>query len=113
SAFGLWFLLRRTRIGLETRAAVDRASLARLRGIDTDRLSRIVWALTSMLAGLAGVLIAPLFDLSSITFHMVVFTSFTAAVAARLRSVPVAFVGGIALGVVQNLVNGYAPDMLK
>lgn len=112
SAVGLWYLMRRTRIGLETRASVDRASLARLRGIDTDRLSRIVWALSAMLAGLAGVLIAPLFDLTSITFHIVVFTAFTAAVAARLRSVPIAFAAGITLGIVQNLVNGYAPDFL-
>ena len=112
SATGLWYVLRRTRLGLETRAGVDRAVLARLRGIDTDRSSRIVWALASALAGLAGVLIAPLFDLSAITFHMVVFISFTAAVAARLRSVPIAFAAGIALGIVQNLVNGYAPDFL-
>ncbi len=112
SAAGLWYLMRHTRLGLETRAGVDRRDLARMRGIDTDRSSRIVWALSSMLAGLAGVLIAPLFDLTSITFHMVVFTSFTAAVAARLRSVPIAFAAGITLGIVQNLVNGYAPDVL-
>ena len=112
TAGGLWYLMRRTRLGLETRAGVDRPILARLRGIDTDRSSRIVWSLTAALAGLAGVLIAPIFDLSPLTFHMVVFTSFTAAVAARLRSVPLAFAAGIALGVVQNLVNGYAPDFL-
>ncbi|MCB0976772.1 MAG: branched-chain amino acid ABC transporter permease, partial [Acidimicrobiales bacterium] len=87
AALGLWYLLRRTRLGLETRAGVDRPVLARLRGIDTDRSSRIVWASTAALAGLAGVLIAPLFDLSALTFHMIVFTAFTAAVAARLRSV--------------------------
>ncbi len=112
SATGLWYLLRRTRLGLETRAGVDRPVLARLRGIDTDRSSRIVWSLSSALAGLAGVLIAPMFDLSALTFHMIVFTSFTAAVAARLRSVPMAFAAGIGLGVVQNLVYGYAPDVL-
>ena len=112
AAFGLWFLMRRTRLGLETRAGVDRPVLARLRGIDTDRSSRIIWALSTLLAGCAGVLIAPLFDLSAITFHMIVFTSFTAAVAARLRSLPMAFVAGITLGVVQNLVYGYAPDFL-
>jgi branched-subunit amino acid ABC-type transport system permease component/ABC-type branched-subunit amino acid transport system ATPase component len=112
SAAGLWYLLRRTRLGLETRAGVDRPGLARLRGIDTDRSSRIVWALTSMLAGLAGVLIAPLFDLSALTFHVVVLASFAAAVAARLRSVPVAFAAGLALGIAQNLVHGYAPSLL-
>ncbi len=112
SAAGLWFLLRHTRLGLETRAGVDRPELARMRGIDTDRSSRIVWALTSMLAGLAGVLIAPLFDLSAITFHVVVLASFAAAVAARLRSVPIAFAAGLALGITQNLVHGYAPSVL-
>lgn len=112
SAAGLWYLMRHTRLGLETRAGVDRSVLARLRGIDTDRSSRIVWSLSSALAGLAGVLIAPIFDLSPLTFHMVVFTSFTAAVAARLRSVPLAFAASIGLGAIQNLVNGYAPDFL-
>ena len=112
AAAGLWYLLRHTRLGLETRAGVDRPVLARLRGIDTDRSSRIVWALSTLLAGCAGVLIAPLFDLSALTFHMIVFTSFTAAVAAKLRSVPLAFAAGIALGVIQNLVYGYSPGFL-
>lgn len=112
AAGGLWLLLRGTRLGLETRAGVDRPVLAMLRGIDTDRSSRIVWALSTMLAGAAGVLIAPLFDLSDLTFNMIVFTSFTAAVAARLRSVPIAFIAGIVLGAIQNIVYGYSPEFL-
>lgn len=111
-ALGLWFLLRRTRLGLETRAGVDRPALALLRGIDTDRSSRLIWVIASALAGLTGILLAPLFDLSALTFNMIVFISFTAAVAAGLKSVPRAFVAGLALGVVQNLVNGYAPRAL-
>ena len=112
AALGLWGLMRHTRLGLETRAGVDRPDLARLRGIDTARSSRIVWILAAGLAGVAGILIAPLFDLSALTFDMIVFTSFTAVVFARFRSLPLAFVGGVVLGVVQNLVNGYAPDVL-
>lgn len=112
AAGGLWILLRGTRLGLETRAGVDRPTLAGLRGIDTDRSSRIVWALSTMLAGAAGVLIAPLFDLSDLTFNMIVFTSFTAVVAARLRSVPIAFAAGIGLGALQNMVYGYSPEFL-
>lgn len=112
AALGLWYLMRHTRLGLETRAGVDKPVLAQLRGIDTDRSSRIVWALSTMLAGCAGVLIAPLFDLAPITFDMIVFTSFTAAVAARLRSLPWAFAAGLALGVIQNIVYGYAPEFL-
>ncbi len=112
AALGLWVLMRHTRLGLQMRAGVDRPVLARLRGIDTEASSRVVWVLSAMLAGCAGVLIAPLFNLMPITFHTIVFISFTAVVAARLRSVPLAFAAGIALGAVQNIVYGYAPRML-
>ncbi|NLA35204.1 MAG: ATP-binding cassette domain-containing protein [Actinobacteria bacterium] len=113
AAVGLWFLMSHTRFGLEARAAVDRPVLARLRGIDTDRASRRVWAISTLLAGCAGVLLAPLFGLAPHSFHPIIFISFAAAVAARLASVPVAFGAGIALGVLQNLVVGYAPSALK
>lgn len=113
AAIGLWFLMNHTRFGLEARAAVDRPALARLRGIDTDRASRRVWAISTLLAGCAGVLLAPLFGLAPYSFHPIIFISFAAAVAARLASVPVAFGAGIALGVLQNLVVGYAPSSLK
>lgn len=113
AAVGLWLMMRHTRLGLETRAGVDRRDLAALRGIDAARSSRMIWIISATLAGLAGVLIAPLFDLSAITFSMIVFISFTAAVAARLRSIPVAFGAGLLLGVVQNIVNGYAPKALS
>lgn len=113
AAGGLWVLMVKTRFGLEARAAVDRPALARLRGIDTDATSRKVWAVSTLLAGAAGVLLAPLFGLAPHSFHPIIFISFAAAVAAKLSSVPIAFAAGIALGIIQNLVVGYAPDALK
>ena len=64
SALVFWFVLRRTRVGLEMRAVVDRRGLATLRGISEARTSAIAWVLTMVLAGLGGVLIAPIFQLS-------------------------------------------------
>ncbi|MFI9293315.1 ABC transporter permease subunit [Streptomyces gardneri] len=107
-AAGLWVLMRHTRLGLRLRAAVDNRSLTELRGISADRLSSIAWMLSSGLAGLAGVLATPLLGLSAHDYTLFLFVSATAAVLGRFLSVPLAFAGGLGLGVLQNLVAGYA-----
>ncbi len=112
AAITLWFVLRRTRVGLEMRAVVDRESLASLRGVNAARTSAVAWVLTMVLAGLGGVLIAPLFELTDFTFTLVVLGSLAAVVLGGLRSLPIAFAGGLLLGIVQNLVAGYSDDLL-
>ncbi|MGW0896171.1 ABC transporter permease subunit, partial [Streptomyces goshikiensis] len=107
-AVALWVLLRHTRLGLRLRAAVDNRSLTELRGISADRLSSVAWMIASGLAGLAGVLATPLLGLSAHDFTLFLFVSATAAVIGRFASVPLAFAGGLGLGVLQNLVAGYA-----
>ncbi|WP_189191108.1 ABC transporter permease subunit [Streptomyces albiflavescens] len=107
-AIGLWILMRHTPLGLKLRAAVDNRSLVELRGMSADRLSSIAWMLSSALAGLAGVLATPLLGLSAHDFTLFLFVSATAAVLGRFASIPLAFAGGLGLGVLQNLVAGYA-----
>ncbi|MFG2236218.1 ATP-binding cassette domain-containing protein [Streptomyces sp. NPDC048723] len=107
-AVALWVLMRHTRLGLHLRAAVDNRSLTELRGISADRLSSVAWMIASGLAGLAGVLATPLLGLSAHDFTLFLFVSATAAVIGRFASVPLAFAGGLGLGVLQNLVAGYA-----
>ena len=112
AALLLWLVLRRTRVGLEMRAGVDRRELAGLRGVNAAKTSAVAWVLSMVLAGLGGVLIAPLFGLTDVDYTLVVLGSLAAVVAAGLRSIPLAFAAGLALGVLQNLVFGYAPDFL-
>ncbi|WP_106401012.1 ABC transporter permease subunit [Actinocorallia populi] len=107
TAAALWALMRRTPLGLRMRAAVDRRTLAELRGVDVDRASAQAWMLGSTLAAVAGVLIVPVVGLDSAAFLVLLFTSATAAVFGRLASIPVTFAAGLALGVLQNLVAGY------
>jgi ABC-type branched-subunit amino acid transport system ATPase component/ABC-type branched-subunit amino acid transport system permease subunit len=90
------------------RAIVDREVLAGLRGVNQNRTSRWSWFLTMLLAGIGGVLIAPLFTLDSGVFTTVVLGSLAAVVLGGLRSLPIAFIGGLALGIVQDLVAGYS-----
>ncbi|KOG10099.1 MULTISPECIES: ABC transporter permease subunit [Streptomyces] len=108
AAAGLWALMRHTHLGLRLRAAVDDRTLTELRGISADRLSSMAWMLSSGLAGLAGVLATPLLGLSAHDYTLFLFVSATAAVLGRFVSVPLAFAGGLGLGVLQNLVAGYA-----
>ncbi|MFI7462758.1 ATP-binding cassette domain-containing protein [Nonomuraea sp. NPDC049646] len=112
AAAGLWAFLRHTPYGLRMRAAVDRRRLATLRGIDADATSALAWMLGSGLAGLAGVLAAPVLGLDATAYTVLLFASATAAVFGRLRSIPWTFAAGLALGVVQNLVAGYT-DFLE
>src|SRR5262245_23497432 len=108
----LYVVLRRTRVGLEMRALVDRDSLAALRGVSPRRTSGIAWMLSMTLAGLGGVLIAPLFTFSNDTYVFVVFASLAAVAIAGMRSIPLAFAAGLALGVIQNLIAGYKTEWL-
>ncbi|MER6574845.1 ATP-binding cassette domain-containing protein [Nonomuraea sp. NPDC001023] len=112
AAAGLWAFLRHTPYGLRMRACVDRRRLATLRGIDADATSALAWMLGSGLAGLAGVLAAPVLGLDATAYTVLLFASATAAVFGRLRSIPWTFAAGLALGVVQNLVAGYT-DFLE
>src|SRR5439155_24406890 len=112
AAVVLWYVIRRTRLGLEMRAVVDREPLAGLRGVNAARTSAAAWVLTMVLAGLGGVLIAPLFTLTDYIYTLVVLGALAVVVLGGLRSIPIAFIGGLGLGVVQNWVAGYSDSFL-
>jgi ABC-type branched-subunit amino acid transport system ATPase component/branched-subunit amino acid ABC-type transport system permease component len=109
----LWLVVRHTRLGLRMRAGIDRQELASLRGIDPVRTASVAWSMSMVLAGLAGVVGAPIFGLGPATYTTVLFVAAAAAVLAGLRSIPIAFVAGVGLGVLQNVVVGYAPFAQK
>ena len=107
SALLLWILVRKTPLGLQMRACVDRRDLASLRGVDPGRSSLVASMLSTTIAGLAGVLGAPLLSLGPDTYTQAMLVSAAAAVFARFVSIPLAFVYGLAIGVIQNLIAGY------
>jgi ABC-type branched-subunit amino acid transport system ATPase component/branched-subunit amino acid ABC-type transport system permease component len=105
----LWLLLRHTKLGLQMRAVVDRPQLAGMRGIDDRRTSAAAWIIGTMLAGVAGVIGAPVLNnLTPEQFNVVMFIAISAAVLGGLRSVPLAFAGGLLLGMLESLVRRYA-----
>ena len=87
-AFGLRLLFRRTRLGVAMRAVVDNRELCAMKGISPNRVTAASWALGSMLAGLAAILIAPGLNLEVNTLSLLVVSAYAAAVVGRLESLP-------------------------
>jgi ABC-type branched-subunit amino acid transport system permease subunit len=84
--------------------------MVELTGINADRVSAFAWALSSFLAGLAGVLLAPLFaQVNATNFTNLLLAAIVAAAFGGLSSIPLTFAGGILLGVVQQIVAGSLP----
>ncbi|MER8187890.1 ABC transporter permease [Kitasatospora sp. NPDC094015] len=100
---------RYTGLGVRLRAVVDDRRLAALTGIDADRVSAFGWAFGSFTAGLVGVLLAPYLLLDPYGLPLLVLETMAVAVAARLRSLPVAVATGLALGVVQSELTRWRP----
>lgn len=98
---GLAALFKFSAIGLRMRAVVESPRMTELNGIPADRVSAAAWALSSLFAGLAGVLIAPRFStLTDDEFFNIVVIAIAAAAIGLLVSLPRALVGGLGLGAV-------------
>ncbi|MFF5010935.1 hypothetical protein ACFY3G_50140 [Streptomyces phaeochromogenes] len=103
-------ILRYSDIGLRVRAMVDSPAMTSLTGTSPNTVSLGVWALSSFLAGLAGVLSAPIIGLDPDSFTLLMAAAFAAVIAGRLSNLPVAVVVGLGMGVAGSLVQSYLPS---
>jgi branched-chain amino acid transport system permease protein len=103
-------LFRFTPAGLEMRAVVESPRMTELSGINAGRVSAFAWMLSSCMAALAGVLLAPLYSqLDPQNYTVLLVWGIAAAVIGRFASLPLALVGGLVLGVGQQIMAGYLP----
>src|SRR5581483_9838185 len=103
----LGVLLQRTWFGLGVRAAGQAPDVARLMGVSPVAVSRFNWGLGGALSGLAGVLVAPITVVSIGTFGFLIVKAVGAMLVGGLFSLPLTFVGGIGLGVVEAVLPHY------
>jgi branched-chain amino acid transport system permease protein len=102
AAFFRW-----TRTGKTMQATAENAKAARLVGIRVDRVYAITWGLGAGAAGVAAVLMAPLtFVYPDIGMSLLV-KAFAAAVLGGFGSLPGAILGGLSVGVIEQLAGGY------
>lgn len=110
-ALGLRLLLHGTRLGLDMRATVDSRALAQLHGARPHRSAAFAWAIGCSLAALAGILIAgSLGTLDHFGLTLLIVSAYAAAMVGRLRSLPLTFVGALALGLADSYAIGYIPS---
>jgi branched-chain amino acid transport system permease protein len=103
-------LMRFTNLGLQMRGAVESRRLVQLDGVNSGRVIATAWAVSSLLAGLAGVLLAPIYgQLQAQDYATLLVAAFAAAAWAALRSFPIAALVGILMGVADTLLQGYLP----
>src|SRR5256714_272673 len=107
---GLGVLFRSTAFGLRMRAVVESPRLLQLHGVNAERVATSAWLLSSLLAALAGVLLAPLYArVDSLNFTVLMVAAIAAAVFGGLRSLPLTLLGGLLLGIGQEVLTKYLP----
>src|SRR6185437_7888444 len=110
---GLLFLLfERTIYGKAIIAACDNQIGASIVGVRVSTVFLAIWILASVLATLAGILVAPLLTLSP-DMGLIGIKGFTAAILGGFNSLPGAVIGGIMLGVLEGLAGTYISSALK
>jgi branched-chain amino acid transport system permease protein len=112
-AIALATYLRFTRTGLALRAVPQNRYGALVIGLNIRRLSLTAWVVGSAVGAVAGVLIAPLTYLHSNMMASPLIKAFAVAALGGLDSLVGAFVGGLLLGVIENIAVLYIPSYLK
>jgi branched-chain amino acid transport system permease protein len=108
----LFVLFEKTVFGKAIIAACDNRVGAAIVGVRVSNVFLAIWIISSVLATLAGILIAPMLTLSP-DMGLIGIKGFTAAVLGGFNSLPGAVVGGVLLGVLEALGGTYVSSALK
>jgi branched-chain amino acid transport system permease protein len=98
---GLQVFFARTVTGVAMRAAAQDPEMARLMGIDIDRMIQYTFAISGAMGGAAGALLGPIIFASFNMGEVIGIKAFVAATLGGLGSLPGAMVGGILLGLIE------------
>jgi branched-chain amino acid transport system permease protein len=107
----VWLVLARTRLGMIVRASTENADLTRALGIDVGRWVTPVFGFGIALAGLSGVLAAPMRAVTADMGSNFVIVLFAVVVIGGLGSIAGAVVAGFAVGLLEAFGQAYAPSL--
>ncbi len=108
-AAALWFLSRRTLLGRALLAAAQNRDAAMLQGIDVQKLIVIAYAVGTMLAALAGMLLAPKLNVSAGMGTLFGLKAFAAAIIGGLASAPGCVIAGLGYGLLEAVIASTLP----
>jgi len=109
----LYILVSKTRLGMLIRAGASNRTMVEALGVNINRLFLIVFALGATLAGLAGMLIAPITEASIGMGNDIIITAFVVVIVGGIGSVKGAFYASLLLGLMDTLSRSYLDDLMK
>ena len=108
--FLTWFLIERTPLGARLRAATENPALVRAFGVNVSRMITLTYGFGVALAGLAGVLAAPIDQVRPLMGADLIIVVFAVVVIGGMGSILGSIVAGFALGIVQGLAKYLYPE---
>jgi branched-chain amino acid transport system permease protein len=108
--FGTWFAIEQTRLGSYLRAATENPTLVRAFGINVPRMVTLTYGFGVGLAGLAGVMAAPIYNVSPQMGSDIIIVVFAVVVIGGMGSIMGAILTGFALGIVEGLTKVFFPE---
>ena len=108
--FGTWFAIERTRLGANLRAATENPTLVRALGINVPRMITLTYGFGVALAAFAGVMAAPIYNVSPNMGSELIIVVFAVVVIGGMGSILGAIFSGFGLGVVEGLTKVFYPE---
>jgi branched-chain amino acid transport system permease protein len=108
---GLWLAMERTRLGAQVRATVDDAEMARGVGIDTSRISMLIFALGAFLAGLGGVIGGAFLGVYPGLDFEILPLAFAVVIIGGMGSLGGAAIGALLVGLADNFGKALFPEI--
>lgn len=109
----IFYLIKKTWFGKSIRAVSQDRAMASLVGVDHFRVNMLAFGLGAALAGAAGVVIAPIFPVTPTGSSAISLTAFVVVVLGGMGSLKGCVVGGLMLGMIENLGAAYISTMYR
>ena len=112
-AAGLYFIVNHTRMGMLIRAGASNRTMVGALGIDIRTLFSLVFALGAVLAGLAGMMIAPITEASIGMGNEIIILAFVVIIVGGIGSIKGALIGALLVGLIDTLGRSYLDSLFK
>jgi branched-chain amino acid transport system permease protein len=112
-ALGLHLVVNHTRVGMLIRAGSTNAPMVSALGVDIRRLFMIVFGFGAMLAGFAGIMIAPILSVEPGMGDQILILAFVVIVIGGIGSIRGAFIAALLIGIVDTMGRSFSVDILR
>jgi len=108
--FGTWFVIERTKLGSYLRAATENPALVQAFGVNVPRMITLTYGFGVGLAGLAGVMAAPIYQVNPLMGADLIIVVFAVVVIGGMGSIMGSIITGFALGIIEGLTKVFYPE---